>query len=388
MAVDCDSRQIFLEGEIRLMSTVLAAVVTGLHEPTELREVQIPDPEETGVLARVEVATLCGTDVHHWLGELQQNAPGLPYIPGHETAAVVEEIRGERKDVLGQPLAEGDRIIANYPRCNHCYFCTIANQPQLCPNGYAYGHYPCGTYPFLLGGCAEMHYYPPGCDIVKIPPEVPSDLAASAACALRTVIHGFERLGGIEPHEKVLIQGAGPLGLYASALARDRGAGKVIVIGAPEPRLSVARDWGADATLNLDECSNPDDRKAWVLDQTNGLGPDVVIQCASGLANPEGLDLVRRGGRFLAIGVGGNQITLPSNLITVKGLQVSGVIGALGRHYWKALEFLRTRREQFDFSRLLTGVYTLDRVGDALSAMERFEEVKAVVLPHTSSNRE
>jgi threonine dehydrogenase-like Zn-dependent dehydrogenase len=114
----------------------------------------------------------------------------------------------------------------------------------------------------------------------------------------------------------------------------------------------------------------------------------VVIQCASGLANPEGLDLVRRGGRFLAIGVGGNQITLPSNLITVKGLQVSGVIGALGRHYWKALEFLRTRREQFDFSRLLTGVYTLDRVGDALSAMERFEEVKAVVLPHTSSNRE
>ncbi len=370
------------------MTTVQAAVVTSLHGPTEVREVQIPDPEETGILARVDVATLCGTDVHHWLGELRPNGENLPYIPGHETAAIIEEIRGNRSDVLGRPLKKGDRVIANYPRCNHCYFCTVANQPQLCPNGYSYGNYRCETYPFLLGGCSEMHYYPPGCDVVKIPDEVPSDLAASAACALRTVIHGYERLGGIEPHETVLVQGAGPLGLYATALARDRGSAKVIVIGAPKSRLEVAKNWGADETLDLDDCPNQADRRAWVLDRTNGLGPDIVVQCASGLANPEGLDLVRRGGRVVAIGVGGAQITLPSNIITVKGLQVSGVIGALGRHFWKALEFLRTRSDRFDFSELLTGVYTLDQVGDALLTMERFEGVKAVVIPKVGNVRD
>ena len=366
------------------MATAKAAVIPGLHKAAEVREVNIPDLEEGAVLARVDAATLCGTDVHHWVGDLRPSAEPHAYIPGHETAAIVEDIRGERKDVLGHALRRGERIIANYPKCGHCYFCTVTNQPQLCPNGYGYGHYDVSKYPYLLGGCAEYHYYPPNCDIVKIPDEVSSPLAASAACALRTVIHGYERLGGLEPHEVVLIQGAGPLGLYATALARDRGAGKVLVIGAPSVRLEVAGAWGADDTLDLEKCPDAADRREWVMERTGGIGADVVMQCASGMANPESIDLIRRGGRFVAIGVGGGDIIMPGGAITHKALQIHGVIGALGRHFWKALQFLATRSDQFPFERLLTGTYTLDRVTDALKAMEEFKEVKPVILPRLS----
>ena len=212
----------------------------------------------------------------------------------------------------------------------------------------------------------------------------PHPLRLPAACALRTVIHGYERLGSLDPHETVLVQGAGPLGLYATALARDRGAGKILVIGAPARRLEVAAAWGADDVLDLNEHPDTADRRQWVMERTHGIGADVVMQCASGMANPESIDLIRRGGRFIAIGVGGGNITMPGAAITHKGLQVSGVIGALGRHFWKALQFLATRSDQFPFDRLLTGTYTLDRVTDALKAMEDFKEVKPVILPRLS----
>ncbi|MXY59177.1 MAG: zinc-binding dehydrogenase [Chloroflexi bacterium] len=364
------------------MSDCLAAVVTGVLAPVELQRVPLPDLDDQGIIARVDAATRRGTDVHYWQGDLIP--PGTtPYVPGHETAAIVEEVRGDRRDILGQPVAKGDRIIVSYPYCGHCYFCTVAHQTNLCMNSYAFGRHRTDTFPYLLGGCAEYHYYPPLSDVVKVPEEVSSPLAASAACALRTVVHGFERLGAIEPHETVVVQGCGPLGLYASALARDRGAAKVIVIGAPAERLAVATDWGADEVLNIDEVTEAGDRIEWVRERTRGIGPDIVVQCASSSANPEGLMMVRRGGRFLAIGVEGKDITLPGGLITVKSLQVNGVIGAVGRHFYKALQFLATRSGRFPFERLISGTYTLDKVTDALQAMSEFREVKPVVLPRT-----
>lgn len=78
-------------------------------------------------------------------------------------------------------------------------------------------------------------YVPPSSLIIKVPEEVSS--ASAAACAYRTVMHGFDRLGAIKSHETVLIQGSGPLGNFATAVAKDHGAKRVLVIGAP------TRDW-------------------------------------------------------------------------------------------------------------------------------------------------
>lgn len=369
------------------MGDCLAAVVTAFNEPLQLQRVPVPELEPSAVLVRVDAATLCGTDVHIWHGMETASAVHLPYIPGHETAGTVVDVRGNRRDIFGEPLKPGDRIIANYPYCGHCYYCTVARQPNLCRQGVRYGRERADQYPYLLGGCAEYHYYPPGCDIIRIPDEVSSPLAASAACALRTIMQGFDRLGALAPHETVLIQGCGPLGLYALAVARDRGATGVFVIGAPETRLAVAREWGADATLNLDEVPDPGARIEWAREQTAGRGPDVVVQVAMGTAIPEGLQMLRPGGRYLSIGAGGGMVTVPVPALTTKHIQLIGVLMAEGRHFHQALTFLATRRREFNFDRIISGTYPLERTTEALQAMAAYREVKPVVLPNDGRER-
>ena len=363
------------------MAECLAAVVTGFNQPLELRSVQIPELEPGAGLMQVDAATLCGTDGHFWHGALSND--NLPYVPGHETAGSLVEIQGERSDIMGEPLRPGDRVISAYPFCGHCFYCTVARQPTLCPYGFRYGRVRSDRPPYLLGGCAELHYVPPDSDVIRIPDEVSSPLAASAACALRTVMHGFERLGSLASHETVLVQGSGPVGLYAAAVARDRGARRVMVIGDPENRLSVARAWGADATVSLDGYPEASERRAWVMDQTDGRGPDVVIQCATTAAIPEGLDLVRPGGRYLTIGGGGGDLTMPASTLAGKFLQIICVRAAEGRHFHQALSFLATRMH-VPFDMLITGTYTLDKTTEALQAMAELREVKPVVMPRAN----
>jgi threonine dehydrogenase-like Zn-dependent dehydrogenase len=235
----------------------------------------------------------------------------------------------------------------------------------------------------LLGGCAEYHYFPPGGSLVRVPDEVRSPLAASAACALRTVMNGYEQLGRVESHETVAILGSGPLGLYASAVARDRGARKVLMIGAPETRLAVARQWGADAVLNLDTTPALRDRVSWVRDHTSGRGADIVFQCAVTAALPEALEMVRPNGRVVSIGIGGGPATLSSTMF--KQVRINMVVMAEPRHFYQAVDFLATRRKRFDFERLISGTYTLDRTTDALRKMASFEEVKPLILPRLAS---
>ena len=352
-----------------------AALVTAFKAPVEVRDVQVPELEPTAMLAEVEAATLCGTDVHFWEGMMRQQ--GMPYIPGHETAGKIVDIKGERFDILGQPLKTGDRILMAYPWCGHCYYCTVAAEPTLCPNAGRFGRQPVGDYPYLLGGCAELHYVPTLSDVTRIPDNVSSPLAASAACALRTVMHGYELLGAIAPHETVVIQGSGPIGLYALAVARDRGAGTILVIGAPASRLEVAKDWGADEVLNIEDMRDVKDRHNWVLDRTGRRGADIVVQCASGAAIPEGLEFTRAGGRFLSIGAGGTG-DKPYSIGTKTYI---GFRAGEARHYLQALTFLSTRSKQFDFERLLSNRFPLSRVHEALHGMAEGTEVKPVVVP-------
>ena len=115
-------------------------------------------------------------------------------------------------------------------------------------------------------------YVPPPCLIIKVPEEVSSASAAASACAYRTVMHGFDRLGAIKTHESVVIQER-PLGNFATAVARDHGAKKVLVIGAPAARLEATKRMGADAVLNLEEVTDPKERRVWVRSVRRGVVP-------------------------------------------------------------------------------------------------------------------
>jgi len=352
------------------------AVVTAFHQPLEIRSVEIPAIEPGGVLVKVDAATLCGTDAHRWEGGRAAVVP--PFVPGHETCGIIVEMNGDLRDIMDRPLAVGDRVISSYPICGHCYYCRITRQTNLCVNGYPFGT---AEPERLIGGCAEYQYFPPGGTLVLVPDKVPSPLAASAACALRTVLHGFELLGQLESHESVVVQGAGPLGLYAVAVAKARGARKVIVIGAPSARLDVALAWGADAVLDIDEVPNPDARAAWIRSETAGRGPDVVVQCANTHALVEAMQMARLGARIVSIGNSqGAPLSIPPELF-FKHLRIIGVRMAEAKHFYQALEFLVAHRYRFEFDLLITGEYPLERTSEAIAAMAELREVKPVILP-------
>src|SRR5262249_57436335 len=112
---------------------------------------------------------------------------------------------------------------------------------------------------------------------VRVPDGVPDGVASAASCALRTVIHAFDRVGRIEPHQRVVVQGAGPLGLFATAVANHAGVSELIVVGAPARRLDLAKRWGASAVVSVEELPTAEARLARVRELTGGRRADGVF---------------------------------------------------------------------------------------------------------------
>ncbi len=358
-----------------------AAVVIEFGKPLQIRDYPIPDVEPNGILVKVEMAGICGSDVHQWHGKTTMKPP-LPNIPGHETIGRIVKLgEGRTHDATGEPLKVGDRIIWAHVECGECYWCKIARQPTLCVKRIYYGLQGADKYPHLLGGFAEYEYVIPKAEVVKVPDELIEEEIIGVGCAFRTAVAAYERLGGIAVQDIVLIQGAGPIGLYSTLLAVEGGAKKVIVVGAPQKRLELAKRWGANHTINIDEVPDPLKRKDIILKLTNGRGPDVIVE-ASGVveAFKEGLDIIRKGGRYLIIGQT-TEITvqIQPSLIVSKGLDIIGSMGATIPHYYKALQFVKTKREKYPFGVIVTNKYSLEQATEALTGMESGKEIKPVI---------
>lgn len=360
-----------------------AAVLTEYGQPLEVWEIDVPDPEPRAVIVAVEAATMCGTDAHIHAGDFKDGASKLPLVMGHETIGRVVAIGSEgRRDALGRTLRIGDRIAWAYAWCGECYWCSIAKQPTLCEFGRQYGWGPASEFPYLTGGYAEYAYVMPQCKIVKIPDNLPSDVAASMTCAFRTIVHGFERAGGLTTADTVVVQGSGAVGLYATAYALGSGARKVIVVGAPADRLSIAREWGASDVIDL-EGTSPDERKQRVLDATEGRGADLVVECAGNrFALQEGFGFVRRGGRYLVIGQSDpTAATIHGTQFNLNQITVMGSVSADISHYYRALQFASDHQDRFPFAAVLSESYTLDTVTDAIEAIRSGRETRPVIRP-------
>ena len=366
------------------MATAKAAVMSAFKKPIEVRELPMPAALAAGdVLVEVTMAGVCGTDVHLHKGEL---AVPLPLIMGHETVGLIADIGGEATDWLGEPLKMGDRVswTVGMP-CGVCRYCRVHRLPSRCLARKAYGvNTPCDAPPHLLGGYAEYHHLRAGTAIFKLADDLPSEALIGAGCALVTAIHGYEKMP-IRWAESCVIQGAGPVGLAALAIASDAGARPIIVIGGPKDRLARCKRFGADVLIDIDEVRDSGKRRGIVLEHTHGLGADVVIECVGiPSAVQEGWPLARDGGRYMVLGqyCDAGPVALNPHLITKKELEVYGSYGSEPQHWAKALEFLRTRRERFPFHELITHRYRLDQVNEALEAVASWRTGKAVICPN------
>ena len=202
-------------------------------------------------------------------------------------------------------------------------------------------------------------------------------------CGLLTAVHIIER-SQIVLGDTVVVQGAGAVGMSAAALARKAGAGQVIVIGAPESRLDLSRQMGADVVINIDS-TTPEQRLEEVLALTGGRGADVVIEAAgSARAFEEGLLMARNGGAYVIAGhytnTGDSTINAHEH-INRKHLDIRGCWGSQVGHFLRALQVLERYHHEIPWHLIGARTYGLGQINDALAVAESMVIPKALVDP-------
>jgi threonine dehydrogenase-like Zn-dependent dehydrogenase len=366
------------------MPTAKACVLEQFKAPLRFHEYPLPEKIEPGaVLVRTQMAGICGTDVHLWKGELPIN---LPVILGHETVGRIVTVgEGIDHDWTGQRLSIGDRVTWNSAAsCGQCFYCAEKRQPTRCPHRRAYGiGYTCDREPHFLGGYAEFHYLSPRTTLFKLPDDLPTEAVIGAGCALITAIHGIERTG-IAWRDHVVVQGAGPVGIAALAVAKSAGAAQVVVLGAPARRLEMAKRFGADHVIDVTELRTASERIDAVRALTGRYGADVVLECVGApAAVVEGMEMCRDGGKYLVLGhyCDAGPVAWNPHVITRKQLQVLGSWSSEPRHLKAAIEFLRKTRNEFPFAEMVSHRFALSQANDALAATAKWTSTKSVIMP-------
>lgn len=287
-----------------------------LYDYNDLRVVErdVPQPGSGEVLIKVKACAICGTDpkikAHGW-----ENCPPMgEFILGHEYSGEVVAL-GEKVTAF----KIGDRVaVEPHKGCGHCINC-IRGLYTTCLN---YGKLEEGHkhYGFTVnGGYAEYAVCHINC-LHKFSEKLSYESATLITTA-GTALYGIQRAGWIWPGETVVVVGPGPIGLMAAQLAKVCGAGKVIVTGTRESRLSVARKVGADKTINIKE----QDVVEEIEKETNGIMADMIIETSGSAAGArQALSLVKKSGRIALEGMYQEPVSIDLNKVVQWNIQMAG----------------------------------------------------------------
>ncbi|MFC1935360.1 zinc-binding dehydrogenase [Chloroflexota bacterium] len=352
-----------------------AAVFTEPGKPFQIRELPVPEVESGGILIKITSAAICGSDLHFWRGD---HPPpnvqfGTEVLIGHEMTGVVHSLgAGVTTDSLGRPLKEGDRVAYSftYP-CLRCYWC-IRGEFNHCPHRARY-RVALKDYPYCSAAYAEYYYLQPGHFVFLVPDELPEEMVTPVNCAVSQVIQGLN-VANLHFGDTVVVQGAGGLGLNACAVAKDRGCNTVIAIDGITSRLELARQCGADETIDITELQKPEERIARVMEITEGRGADAVLEVV-GIPEvvPEGLAMLRRGGTYVEIGniSAGHMISIDvTRVVTHRGIHIVGVGGYDPWVIPVAMDFLIRARGRFALDRVVSHKYPLEEITRAFQDAE------------------
>jgi propanol-preferring alcohol dehydrogenase len=289
-----------------------------INQPLELVETENPEPQGTEVLIRITASGVCHSDLYFWQGgydmgggkkiSIKERGINLPLTMGHEPVGEVVAIGPEADGVqIGDK-----RLVFPWIGCGECPRCLEGNDNDcismrtlgvLAPGGYA-DHVMAAHPRYLI-------------DINGIP----EHYACTLACAGVTSYGALKKIHPLAADDKVVIIGAGGVGLTGIGIARaylpDH---ELIVIDIDGEKLAAARQAGANHTINSSE-EDPLER----LKEITGNGPGAIVDfVGSSETSKLGYEATRKGGRYICVGLYGGEITIPTLTLPVRNMTVRG----------------------------------------------------------------
>ncbi|MBM83737.1 MAG: alcohol dehydrogenase [Planctomycetaceae bacterium] len=349
-------------------TTSRAAVFETPENPLSIREFALPELRTGEALVRVECCTLCGSDLHSIHG--RRSTP-VPSILGHEIIGRIVDQSDEEPpvDTAGHALEVGARVVWSVAAsCGECDRC-VRGIPQKCRNLFKYGHESTECAAPLSGGLSEYCHIQRGTTIARVSEDVPATLLAPASCATATVAEAVRSVSTVKAR-RVLIFGAGMLGLTAAAMCSWRGAAEILVCDVDPKRLDRADQFGATSKIewnNLaDECQS-----ANVVFEMSGA-PSAVEASLGQLCV---------GGELVLVGSVSptDAVPIDPERVVRNLLRIQGVHNYTPAALSDAVEFLGATA--YPFCELVEREFSLDEVNQAISFASESGACRVAVVP-------
>jgi len=332
-----------------------------------IREVPDPEPGPGDVVVRVGLCGICGSDLHEYASEFAR--PGR--VMGHEFGGTIVAVG---PGVEGWQV--GDRVVAGWPPpCGRCYWCQNG-QRELCDRTTRVTWPDAPPTPEFYGAFAPLTRVRAN-RLFRVPDGM-TDSEAAAVEPLAVAVHAV-RASGISLGARVLILGAGPIGLLTLQVARAAGAARIAISEPAEGRRRLAERLGADAVLD----PRDGDLAARVVDAFPG-GPDIVFDCAGvGGTVQQAVDLVRRGGTVLLVGVPFAPVPVRPAVWVTRAIRFKACFAYRHEEFPIAIDLIAAGKVAI--APLVTRIAPLAEIADCFRALEQpNEHVKIQIDPHAA----
>jgi L-iditol 2-dehydrogenase len=338
-----------------MTDTTMRANVLHAKETVSVDDVPVPTLDADQVLVRIEAVGVCGSDVHYFhemrIGDFVVEEP---MILGHESAGTIVEVGADvPRDRIGERVS-----IEPQRACRVCEQCK-AGRYNLCPFMEFYATPPIDGAFAQFAAIQADYVYP-----------IPDDMSIEAAALCEPLSVGVwaNQKAGVGPGSRVLIAGAGPIGIVVAQVAKAFGASEIIVSDILELRREQAKRFGATRVIDP------------AAESVEGLEVDVFID-ASG-AEPAvraGILAVKPAGRVVLVGMGKPDQSLPVTRIQVRELVVTGTF-RYANTWPLAIELVASGK--VDLDALVSGRFGLDEVEQALTTAGDAATLKNIVTPN------
>jgi len=291
-------------------------------EPGRIVFEDVPKPEvgKGQVLIRVKACGVCGSDVHVWRGE--HPFTSYPVIQGHEFSGIVESV-GEGVEGIdpGTKVTVEPSIV-----CGRCYPCRHGRY-NICDNLKVMG--------FQTDGCHREFFAVPAEKVVPVPEEMSFEAAAMVE-PTAVAVHAVKK-ADLPQGAKVVVLGAGPIGILTMQAAKALGASEAMITDVVDFRLDVARRLGADYVAN----ANREDVLGAISNAFGEDKADVIFECVGAEETLEtAIQGARKGSRIVVVGVVGGRPRLSMGLLQDRELEMVGTLMYMRDDFLTAIELI------------------------------------------------